>query len=44
MKIFELDDKKLPLIRVLYAGKGQGNDLKVFKMSKEMYKKYLSEY
>ena len=29
---FELNDKKLPLVRVIYAGKGQGNNFKVFKM------------
>lgn len=42
--LFELEDKKLPYVRVLYGMDGSGNHYKVFKLHKNEYERVNEEY
>lgn len=42
--LFELEDKKLPYVRILYGMDGKGSHYKVFKLHKEEYKRVELEY
>lgn len=42
--LFELEDKPLPFIRILYGMDGSGNHYKVFKLHKKEYDRTKEEY